>query len=58
MLPGIVLGRVARRRPLTRSGETGRDGAVEVVEVEGLRDVVEGAQLEGFLGETDVFVGR
>src|SRR5262249_46485435 len=57
VLPGVVREGTADWRPLARPGHTGRHGAVEVVEIEGFCDVVEGAELEGFLGERDVLVG-
>jgi len=55
-LPWVVV----RGRPsgdlLTHTREPGGDRPIEVIEVEGLRDVVEGAELERLLGEADVLV--
>ena len=55
-LPRVALRGGDRGGFVAHAGEARRDRPVEIVEVEGLRDVVEGAQLERFLGEADVLV--
>jgi hypothetical protein len=54
-LPRIVL--LALAGLVADAREACRDSPIEIVEVERLGDVVERAQLEGFLGKGDVLVG-